>query len=824
MTQSTNITDALCQLLDTGDEADRCYAARTLGVMMAEDAVSKLAGCLKDEDIDVCVDAAEALGNIGNPAALPALLEALAFETSGEVSRFLVQAIGRIGGEGTTEALIKAATERPKDMEWDGDWDTWWDVQKEAIQALGELGAEEAVETLIGLLDDDSQQEVETDILRTLAKIPGRGTDALIDRLQNQSLPSHSRRRAAKALASVSGGETVRALGRALKDNTPEVRAEAIRALATLKADRYFSAVLLMLRDPEEEVRHAAISAVLELSQIGKLSADIQAELISMLDDSSSQVRSTLFSTLIPTVGTRPLSDENLDTVLNGLNDKSAETASAACTLLGYNNDIRALGPLLEVLQNLAGHPMVRREAAMAIARLGRVNHEVMDSLGKAVGDRQQAVRLGALNALMEMERYRDPSRQTESGQSPFDIILSAVDGKIELAPERMQILEKLQENAILEEARPASEPVEFTPEIHSTSPAQPAAADAESVEGLPDEFSDYIIPPESTELPLPETAGLIVQAGEVKQAMSTLDAIAMDNVDTMLAPVESREETPLDQETREYLGVVEDNKEMMRRIRNQRNITPEQDVRRLAARILSESDRPDAIQALIKALNDDEDGLLRREAADAIGEIGLRNPSLPELMDAVGTLITQLAVGDMEQRVTCARALGNLRNRTAIQPLLEAMHDENENVRIQAINALAQLVTKGADPVEMDHMVVRNIPPLSVARKLLEQMDDPSMALRVATARALGRILPGIEDHSFKTRVEDHIIHSVSQWSGEEARPLGKVLREFDIHSCTNKLLLALEQADDSVKRSVYIEMLEELYIHRQELPGKAA
>jgi hypothetical protein len=52
----------------------------------------------------------------------------------------------------------------------------------------------------------------------------------------------------------------------------------------------------------------------------------------------------------------------------------------------------------------------------------------------------------------------------------------------------------------------------------------------------------------------------------------------------------------------------------------------------------------------------------------------------------------------------------------------------------------------------------------------------------------------------------------------------LGKVLREFDIHSCTNKLLLALEQADDSVKRSVYIEMLEELYIHRQELPGKAA
>jgi HEAT repeat protein len=821
MTPHTQITETLCQMLDTGDEADRCYAARTLGVLAAEDAVDSLIRRLQDEDIDVCVDAAEALGKIASPSALPALLEALANETSGEVSRFITQAIGRIGGEGTMDALIRMATERPDAMEWDNDWDTWWDVQLEAIKGLGNLGADEAVDTLVAIMDDDTHQSLESDILRALSGIPGKGIETLINRMQDSNLTAHSRSRAARALGYHHNEDAIRALGRALKDRTPEVRAAAIGSLANLKADRYFRALILMLRDPSEEVRHAAVKAVLDISRHGTSGEDIQEELKSMLDDPDSHVKTTLFNALTPMVWHHPLTEENLEVVLGGLNDKSAETASAACTLLGHNGDTRALPPLTEVLQNRSGHPMVRREAALAIGRIGTLAPEVMTCLTQAVGDRQQAVRLGALSALMELERRRDPGREDESVQLPLDVIRAAVDGKIELAPEKTQIIDRLQENAVAEATDSAATVVEFDPEITSAPPAGSVAK--EGTEPLPDEFSDYIVPPEPQQMPLPDKAGPIVREGEVQQAVSTLDAIAMDNVEMMLTPAEAEEETPLDPETQEYLEVVENNKEMMKRIRNQRNITPEQDVRRLAARTLAESDRPEAIHTLIQALND-EDGLLRREAADAIGEIGRRNPAVPELMDAVGTLITQLAVGDMEQRITCARALGNLGNRTAIPPLMESLKDDNENVRIQAVGALAQLVTEGADPTAADHMVVDDVPPLNVARKLLGLMDDSVMAVRVATARALSRILPRIEENNFREQTTDKIIGSVSQWSGEEARPLGKILRALDSQSCTSKLLAELNRAEDSVKRSVYIEMIEELYTPDQDQPEQAA
>jgi len=831
MTLQNKTTAVLCQLLQTGDEADRCYAARTLGVLKAPSAVALLIERLRDEDIDVCVDAAEALGNIGDVRAVPALIQSLENEPSGEICRVIAETLGKIGGKEATDALIKVSTERPEALEWEDDWDTWWDVQLEAIKALGKIGAEEAVEPITNLIDDEGQQDIENEILRALATIPGKGVGAVIARLQDRERRVQQRCRAARALIHCDSTAATKAIGRALKDPAPELRAEAILALAAKHADKYLNAIALMLRDPNAEVRNAAIKAIIQLSASVTGTEGLLEALLPLLSDPSSQVRATLINALIPVVAGAPLPDDHFVAVLDSLSDPSAETATAACTLLGRNGNPAVIPALLALIADATAHPMVRREAALSIGRLGKVSHEIIDTLAQAVGDRQQPVRLAALTALMALESagaVTEDAARKGAPRRPLEIIIDAVNGNIEPAaaetggaddgaapptPAQLRGQELAAERA-MEQPAPEGPVVEFGPEdaqsgAEAESPTEPGAEKGATTtaEGIT----------------LPETPAQIVQAGEVQPATSTLDAIAMGNVEAMLAQQQPPEGPEYDETTREYLKVVEENKEIMRRIRANQRISPAQDVRRLGARVLAESEDQRAVETLLAALND-EDQLVRREAAEAIGTLALGNRKRPKLQDAVGTLITQLAIGDLEQKVTCARSLACLGNRAALPPLIEALKDPQINVRIQAIDALTQLSTEGEEPEAAGHMVIHDVPPLSVARKLSECLDDEESGVRVAAARGLARILTTVKDDTFTKQCVDKIISSVTGGTGEEARLMGRILRHFDTHLGCSILTEKLQAAEDSVKRSVFIEMIEELLHPDQGQPEQAA
>ena len=337
MTLHNETLDVLCQLLQTGDEADRCYAARTLGILRDSGPMELLVERLKDEDLDVAIDSAEALGNIGDHNAIPALVEVLEHTPSGELCAVAAESLGKIGSPKSVDTLLKVLLERPKDLEWDDDWDTWWDIQMEAVKALGKAKAENAIEPLVNFIDDEEQQDIENEILGALVSISDEGIQRVIQRLENmESRPQH-RRRAARALGKSNSSEATRALGRALLDNEPEVRAEAALALAAQKAEKYLPALVPSLRDPNEEVRNAAIKAVIQLAEGGANSELLQEALYSMLTDSSSQVRATLLNPLLPVVANSPLSDENFNEITKSISDSAAETATAACELLGAN-------------------------------------------------------------------------------------------------------------------------------------------------------------------------------------------------------------------------------------------------------------------------------------------------------------------------------------------------------------------------------------------------------------------------------------------------------------------------------------------------------
>lgn len=823
MTVETQTVESLSKLLSTGDEVDRCYASRALGVLRANSATDILIERLRDEDIDVCVDAAEALGNIGDPKAIPALLESLANDSSGEVCTAIVRSLGQLGGSNVTKALLKVATERPDNMEWDDDWDSWWDVQLGAVKALGNFGAEEAVDTLIRIMNDESMQDIENDILKSLSKIPCRGTEALIERLQNQESLPQSRWRAAKVLGTIESPEATLALGRALKDKSRDVRAEAISALGNSGATKYLSAVTLMLRDPDEVVRNAALKACLKLTTGTTVDDTLQAELMLMMDDPSSQVRYTLYNALLDADTTLPLSEDAIEKISASCVNKSAETASTACRLLGEIGAAETLPVLLDLVSNREGHTMVRREATLAIGKLGIIDSQTVETLKQAVADKEQAVRLSALTALMALEKHGIPETtegESEEAPRPLDIIIAAVRGDIAPATGKPSPVEKVSSDGDSDDkALPA--------DVSSVETAQEKVDDEtpEEISGRinvdPDEpFSEKV----ANTITLPESPAQIVEEGEVRAAMSTLDAIAMDNVEATLSLANLDQEEPVhDEETSEYLEVVEENKELMKRIRHKKRISAEQDVRRLGAKVLAESQEKEAVEVLIQALNDDDE-ILRQEAAAAIGEIGLKQLDIPELMDTIGTLITQLTVAGVEQRGICARALGYLGNRAAVIPLIEALKDDEATVRILAIEALTSLINNSSDPGDSDHMVVKDIPNTVIGRKIADCLNDSDSGVRVAASKALALALNNLTDQTFGSRLPIMIIESVNLGGGEETRTLGKVLRAFDRQSTTEILLSHLDLAEDSVKRSVYIEMLEELLNPDQAKPEQAA
>ncbi|MCU7810327.1 MAG: HEAT repeat domain-containing protein [Candidatus Thiodiazotropha sp. (ex Notomyrtea botanica)] len=818
--------DVLCELLQSGDEADRCYAARTLGVLHSHKAVPFLIERLRDKDVDVCVDAAEALGKIADESAVPALTDSLQNESSGEICSMVTEALGRIASVDCVDVLLKALTERPEGLEWDGDWDPWWDIQLEAVKALGAAGSETAVESLIAFIDDDAQQDIENEVLAALVSIAGGGLTQVIARSQDSSNKTLSRRRAVRALAGSCVPEATKVLGRTLQDADPEVRAEAARALATQRAERYLSALLLLLRDQNHEVRDAAIKSVTQLAGKASFSSDLQEMLLPMLNDPSSQVKATLFNILVPVVGKNPLSDENYKIVVASTFEDSAESATAACRLLSKNGNPEAIATMLEHVRNRDGHPMVRREAILAIGEFGEISDEIIDVLMSAVADTQQPVRLAALTALMSLDPQHGKADVETDDEiqipRPLSIIIDAVNGAI-------RVPDKSKSADTSDESREAQQQDESA-QINTVQNGVVVDFDT----NVEKQFAESISDPEVLKSPvpegiaemikLPETPARIVEEGEVAPAMSTLEAIAIENVDIMLGENKTEHEIPeIDETTQEYLDVVEANKAEMRRIRASKRISPDQDVRLLGTRVLAAANDDEAIEALILALSD-EDDLIRREAAEAIGEIALRNRTNPKLMDSVGTLITQLAVGDLEQKITCARSLSFLGNRSALVPLIEALKDQQPNVRIEVINSLARLTCYSLDPKVSGHMVVRDVPAVSVARKLLACLSDDNIGVRVAATKALSKVLPEVQDQGLTEQSIENIIASVSEFTGEEARLIGQALRTFEPTLSNRTLLAKLKTAEDSVKRSVYIEMIEEILNPDQRQPTRVA
>ncbi|MDP2167529.1 MAG: HEAT repeat domain-containing protein [Thermodesulfovibrionales bacterium] len=129
---------------DDADEEARLFAANLLGDIRDGTALSVLMPALKDPDTNVRIASAEALGKIGLPSAIAALSGAL--EDEPWVAQAAINSIGEIGGESALEVLYRCVEK-----------DTYRGMAFEAIERAGNS---KSIRCLTAFVDKDDMREL----------------------------------------------------------------------------------------------------------------------------------------------------------------------------------------------------------------------------------------------------------------------------------------------------------------------------------------------------------------------------------------------------------------------------------------------------------------------------------------------------------------------------------------------------------------------------------------------------------------------------------------------------------------------------------------
>lgn len=810
--------NALTQLLQRGDEADRCYVSQALGKLTRPEEYSEIATILlpylRDQDIDVCIDAATTLGKLGGDGTIDALLESLEKDPDGEIKSAIARALGELGDPKAIPGLIRVMEHRDEGIEIIEDgWDIWWDVQLAAVQSLGKLQATEAVPNLVALLHSDEGEDIEADILRTLAQIDSPESIAALEEILKSSDP-RKQRRAAIALGNSHSAEALRILGRALQSPHAEVRSHTIQSLETLDAKRYLPAIMLLIKDPSEEVRRSAIHATTLLGEMKNPTQESVDLFSGLLNDPGQLVRATSLNTLAnlqqQTLLEKFASNNSaVERVVELIGDSDIETSTAATRLFSKLQTHDGEEKLIEVLQDQQREEAIRRQAALSLGSMAAVGPSAVESLTQALSDSEKSVRLAALSALQSSDaHYLAPELEegAEAPLRPIEVILATLHCEIDLNETESPDQTPTATPAATEEHDDA-EVVEATSGNTTQTVPFNAVVDKASTEN--GSKTDESAPP------LPDFPDSPELAGEPPESVSTLDSIAMDNVSaTLIGDSEETESTlEFDEETREYLGILEKNEETHQlRERRFKKTDIYTDVRRMAATMLGRDGSDAAIDTLTQLLHDD-DHEMRRLAANALAEIAAENPANPALLKSQGTLISQTIFADPEIRMTAIRALGRMENRAAIPPLLDSLKDEDVVVRMEAIRALATICSSSLNPDKEGHMVTHSIDDNEVLDKIGNALSDPQPSVRKYAADAVTTLLQQCDIATDRQPMMiQKILDAGFAGAGEQARHMGQALRLLDSTS-SSQLLPLLESMESSAERRFVIEMLEEIH-----------
>ncbi len=248
--QDPRVIAGLIRALNDEDAEVRMEAASALGKIGDSTAVAPLIRVLSDANPKVRVSAASSLGRLRAIRALDALVKATS-DPAANVRKAAIRALARFRDQRAVPALIRALSSNSPD------------VRELAADALGDLKDPRAVEPLIGALSDPTA-DVREQALGSLYNLRDtRAIPPIIEALHDQS--AEVRRMAASALGRLGDRRAVPGLIQATTDTNAKVRRYAVGALGRLHDDRAVEPLIAALSDQDRDVRATAVRALARL-------------------------------------------------------------------------------------------------------------------------------------------------------------------------------------------------------------------------------------------------------------------------------------------------------------------------------------------------------------------------------------------------------------------------------------------------------------------------------------------------------------------------------------------------------------------------------
>jgi len=619
-------------------------------------------------------------GDIGDPAAGPVLMGLLRSAADPSFRSRIVEAIGK----------VRYREAAPEILECLRDPDDW--VRRASVEALAAFGPSQYLEELARLLRDPSPSARKA-VCRVLGQVEDERTPALLDPM--------------------------------LSDPAPEVRAEALRSVARRSVPGSGPRIASLLFDPSAEVRLEAARALAatggagEVEPILRAAAQASEPMREALTEALAHCHPGTFGELLPAVQDRLTGDQvlllleaasrgtgagRLEFIAGHLHSPDPVRRRAALSALrGFE-----AGDVLEPLREAGTDPDDRvREAAVTVAAMAGI-----DPLGPETGgllrDPCEGVRFRMALAvgLLGGEAGREPLSALTRDHAPAvraaAALALAIRGDPALAPE---IRSYFEDEELLEAGRKI-----FVD--GSKDPLVSRVMEEASREGR---FESRLFLGGSRYALEKEMARRARTALTEEERLRYLELCGVlvtgQSYTTVLAILKNDPSPAVRARALDLLVRIRDDREVAG-IVGSILLDPHPALRTRAATILGDLEYPEAIEALVHAL-DTSDRELREAVTTSLSGHLHRDP------DRMGTLLREIP-STKTRKLGMVWLLGKNRGEGAMGMLLRYLEDGDGDVRASAVGALAKYRLG------------------IVARHLRRALSDPSGRVRAAAVNAL--------------------------------------------------------------------------------------
>jgi HEAT repeat protein len=247
----------LMQELAHGDIQSRSTATYALGRLPSDQSTNLLVGLLGDPELEIRCEAAKALGRIGTPQVIPALVEALAgpAELRRRARKALVK-IARGHGEEITRQLARLTLESDR-----------VEIRSELGDVLGRLRDPQIYETLTQLLKDP-EWRVRWKVLKSFERlsrhVPMTESSrlALFDFAHDELASFRESLAWTRAIVPKPSEESERVLAQALKEDRGNIEERVFRMLGILCGRDRMTTIFQKLRSGDNRTRADALEAL----------------------------------------------------------------------------------------------------------------------------------------------------------------------------------------------------------------------------------------------------------------------------------------------------------------------------------------------------------------------------------------------------------------------------------------------------------------------------------------------------------------------------------------------------------------------------------